>query len=96
MKILDRKKFIQEAGVPITNIRDFSLYDRAPYECVCGSSHLFSQFSNQAFVSTGGSAKFMVPCPDNKNAATLIKTTNKFFIFFDKFISLAGHIEGHQ
>jgi hypothetical protein len=35
----------------------------------------------------------MVQCPDNQNAATLIKTKNKFLILFDRFISLAGFIE---
>ena len=32
----------------------------------------------------------MVQCPDNENAATLIKTKNKFLILFDRFVSLAG------
>lgn len=55
--------------------------------------HSFSEFSGQAFVSTGASAKFMVPCPDNENAATIIKTKNKFLVIFDRFVSLAGFID---
>jgi hypothetical protein len=93
MKKLNRDEFKRAAGIPITRIRDFSLYNGAPYECVCGSIHSFSEFSGQAFVSTGVNARFMVPCPDTKNAATLIETRNKFFVKFDRFISLAGYVE---
>ena len=90
MKVLTELEFAVAAGIPNTRERDFSLYDDAPYECVCGRTHAFSQFSGQAFASTGASAKFMVQCPVNPNAATLIKTTNKFLVVFDRFISLAG------
>ena len=93
MKLLNREDFKKAAGTPLFNNRDFSLYDGAPYECVCGGTHYFSQFSGQNFASTGGSAKFMVQCPDKQNAATLIKTKNKMLLFFDKFVSLAGCVE---
>lgn len=93
MKILAKQKFLEAAGIPVSNNRDFSLYDGAPYECVCGGIHTFSQYSGQNYGSTGASAKFMVQCPDNPNAATIIKTTNKYLMFFDRFISLAGYIE---
>ena len=93
MKILTKHEFAEAAGIPMINDRDFSLYDNAPYECVCGATHSFSQYSGQPFGSTGASAKFMVQCPVNPNAATLIKTKNKYLMFFDRFISLAGYIE---
>lgn len=93
MKKLSKEEFKKAAGIPIMKIRDFSLYDGAPYECVCGSTHSFNQFSSEAFVSTGASAKFMVQCPANQNAVTLIKTKNKFLIMFDRFVSLAGYME---
>ena len=80
--------------MPVTHNRDFSLYDGSPYECVCGATHNFNQFSAKHFVSSGANAKFVVPCPDNPNAATLIKTKNKFFIKFDRFVSLAGCVVG--
>ena len=78
MQLLNREEFKKAAGTPLFHNRDFSLYDGAPYACVCGEKHYFSQFSSQHFASTGGSAKFMAQCPDNQNAATLIKTKNKF------------------
>lgn len=90
MKLLNREEFKKVAGTPLFQNRDFSLYDGAPYDCVCGEKHHFSQFSGQNFASTGGSAKFMVQCPDNQKAATLIKTKNKYIIFFDCFVSIAG------
>ena len=90
MKILNKKKFILEAGTPITHKRDLSLYDSAPYDCACGSTHSFNQYSSQLFGSTGASAKFIAQCPNNTNVATLIKTKNKFLVIFDRFISLAG------
>jgi len=90
MKILNKEEFKKAAGTPLFQNRDFSLYDGAPYECVCGATHRFSQFSGQHFASTGGGAIFIVQCPDNENAATLIKTKNKFLILFDRFVSLAG------
>ncbi|WP_143752716.1 hypothetical protein [Massilia psychrophila] len=90
MKILTKQEFMKAAGNPITHNRDFSLYDGAPYECVCGATHTFSQFSGQHFGSSGASAKFIVQCLNNQNSATLIVTKNKFIILFDKFISLAG------
>ena len=93
MKLLNREEFKNAAGTALFHNRDFSLYDGAPYDCVCGEKHHFSQFSGQHLASTGGSAKFIVQCPDNQNAATLIKTKNKFLILFDRFISLAGYIE---
>lgn len=93
MKLLNREEFKKAAGTPLFHNRDFSLYDGAPYECACGATHSFSQFTGQHFASTGGSAKFMVQCPNNQNAATLIKTKNKFLILFDRFVSLAGCIE---
>ena len=93
MQLLNREEFKKAAGTPLFHNRDFSLYDDTPYDCVCGKKHHFSQFSSQHFASTGGSAKFMVQCPDNENAATLIKTKNKFLILFDRFITLAGCIE---
>ena len=93
MKMLDRQSLIKELGMPLTKRRDFSLYDGSPYECVCGQWHSFSQFSSQAFGSTGASAKFLVECPNNKNAGTIIKTKNKYIILFDKFISIAGHVD---
>lgn len=96
MKMLDRESFIQALGAPLTQARDFSLYDGAPYECVCGQWHSFNQFSGRAFGSTGASAKFLVECPNNKNAATIIKTKNKYIILFDKFISIAGHVDDRQ
>ena len=92
MKMLSSEDFKKEAGAPLFHDRDFSLYDNAPYECACGSVHLFNQYGNtQNFVSNGGNAKFMVDCPDNGNVLTLIKTENKFFLFFDRFVSLAGY-----
>ena len=93
MKLLNREEFKKAAGTPLFHNRDFSLYDGAPYECVCGATHYFSQFSGQHFASTGGRAKFMVGCPVNQNAATLIETKNKFLILFDRFVSLAGCVE---
>lgn len=92
MKMLDRESFIKELGTPLTRIRDFSLYHGAPYECVCGQSHAFSQWASKAFMSTGASAKFLVKCPNNNDASTIIKTTNKYIILFDKFVSIAGNI----
>ena len=93
MKLLNTEEFKKAAGAPFFHNRDFSLYDGAPYDCVCGEKHHFSQFSGQHFSSTGGSAKFMVQCPDNQNAATLIKTKYIFLILFDRLIPLAGCIE---
>lgn len=93
MKKLSREAFKLAAGIPVLKLRDFSLYNGAPYECVCGSIHSFSEFSGQAFVSTGVNAKFMIQCPKNKNAATLIETKHKFLVKFDRFISLGGYIE---
>lgn len=93
MKKLTREEFKRAAGTPIMKIRDFSLYNGSPFECVCGSIHSFNEFAGQAFVSTGVNAKFMVPCPNNENAATLIETKHKFLIKFDRFISLAGYTE---
>jgi hypothetical protein len=90
LKILSKNEFVKAAGMPVTHNRDFSLYDGAPYDCVCGNAHTFNQFSGQHFASSGVSAKFVVQCPDNPNAATLIKTKNKFLIFFARFVSLAG------
>jgi hypothetical protein len=92
MKLLDREQFKLEAGKPLFHDRDFSLYHDAPFECACGSVHHFSQYNSQHFASSGSHAKFMVPCPDNKNIATLIITKNKFLFLFDRFESLAGHI----
>lgn len=92
MKVLSKQEFMKAAGTPVTHDRDFSLYDGAPYKCVCGATHAFSQFSGHHFASSGASAKFMIQCPDNKNATTLIVTKNKFIVFFDRFISLAGYI----
>jgi len=93
MKMLSKNKFIEEAGSPIFQARDFSLYDGSPYECACGSVHRFQQYAGaQHFQSSGARAKFMVQCPDNTNTATLIETRNKFLVMFDRFVSLAGHI----
>ncbi|WP_303293819.1 hypothetical protein ACMC9M_11390 [Pseudomonadota bacterium 24LQ007] len=92
MKMLSREELVKEAGTPLFQNRDFSLYDGAPFDCACGSVHSFNQYGNtQHFASTGGSAKFMVECPQNGNVLTLIKTKNKLFIMFDRFVSLAGH-----
>lgn len=92
MKMLSREQFKKEAGTPLSQNRDFSLYDGASFDCACGSVHSFNQYGNtQHFSSTGGGAKFMVECPDNSNFATLIKTKNKLLIMFDRFVSLAGH-----
>lgn len=97
MKMLSREAFKVEAGTPLDHDRDFSLYDNAPYECACGGVHNFSQYQGaQHFGSNGASAKFMVQCPNNENIATLIKTKNKFFFIFDRFVSLAGHIGKQQ
>ena len=93
MKLLSREDFKKSAGIPLLQNRDFSLYDGSPYECACGETHKFNQFSRQAFSSTGTNVKFMIQCPNNKNVATLIKTKNKFLILFDRFITLSGYIE---
>ena len=90
MKVVSKSEFMKTAGKPIFADRDFSLYDGAAYDCVCGRQHIFSQFSAQYFASSGASAKFVVQCPDNGNAATLLQTKNKFVIMFDRFVSLAG------
>lgn len=91
--MLNRVEFKAEAGTPLFDNRDFSLYDGAPYECACGAIHNFYQYScPQHFGSNGGNAKFMVQCPDDKNVATLIKSKNKFLFIFDRFVSLAGHV----
>ena len=93
MKMYNREEFKTVAGTPLFHNRDFSLYDGAPYECACGSIHEFYQYRGaQHFGSNGGNAKFMVQCPENKSAATIIKTKNKFLLIFDRFVSLAGHI----
>ena len=92
MKLLSYADFIIEAGVPVANNRDFSLYEGALYTCACGSTHLFSQYSSQLYGSTGAKAKFMAQCPVNENALTLIITQTKLLILFDRFISLAGHV----
>ncbi len=90
MQLLTKNELIRTAGNPITHNRDFSLYDGAPYNCACGSVHYFDQYSSQHFASSGASAKFLAPCPDEEGTATLIKTKNKFLMFFDKFVSIAG------
>lgn len=93
MKMLNREEFKAAAGTPLFKNRDFSLYDGAPYECACGSTHKFYQYGDiQHFGANGGNAKFMVQCPNNKNVATIIKTKNKFLFIFDRFISVAGHV----
>jgi len=92
MKMLNRQDFYAEAGTPVHRNRDFSLYDRAPYQCACGSTHKFQQFAYEDnYASSGTSAKFVVQCPNDENLLTLIKTKNKFMIAFDRFVSLAGH-----
>ena len=91
MKLLTEREFAIEAGNAITHNRDFSLYEGEPYQCVCGQVHAFSQ-SSKLLVTNGGNAKFLTRCPRNPNAATIIKTKNKFVMFFDQFISLGGFI----
>lgn len=93
MKLLNLEEFNRVAGTPLFHARDFSLYNGAPYECACGVTHYFHQFSGQHFASTGANAKFMVQCPKKQNVATLIETRNKFLIFFDHFVSLAGCVD---
>lgn len=93
MKMLREFEFIAEAGIPNHQARDFSLYDGAPYACACGSRHEFYQFAeSQLYLSNGANAKFVMQCPDNPKALTLIKTKNKFLFIFDRFVSLAGYI----
>ena len=94
MKILGKFDFWAEAGIPLHQARDFSLYDGAPYACACGSTHSFQQFANhQLYGSNGATAKFVVQCPNNDSVVTLIRTKNKFVILFDRFESLAGCVD---
>lgn len=91
MKILNKFELLALAGLPLHQSRDFSLYDGAPYECACGTSHTFYQFGkHQLYGATGANARFLMQCPKNDTVVTLIQTKNKFLIFFDRFISLAG------
>lgn len=94
MKMLNKQDFYAEAGTPVFRNRDFSLYDGAPYQCSCGSTHNFQEYAYEDnYASSGASAKFIVKCPKNENVLTLIKTKNKFLVAFDRFVSLAGHIK---
>ena len=94
MKILSFFDLLAFAGPPIHEARDFSLYDGAPYSCACGSTHTFHQHGkHQLYGSHGVNARFMMQCPDNGSVVTMIETKNKFFIFFDRFVSLAGCTE---
>ena len=94
MKILGKFDFLAEAGLPVHQARDFSLYDGAPYACACGSTHAFNQFGeHQLYASNGTNAKFMMQCPNNDSVVTLIQTKNKFLILFDRFVSLAGCVD---
>ena len=92
--MLNKKDFYAEAGSPVFRNRDFSLYDKAPYQCSCGSTHDFRQHSYEDnYSSSGSSTKFVVKCPKDENVLTLIKTKNKFVVAFDRFVSVAGHIK---
>ena len=94
MKILGKFDFLAEAGLPVHQTREFSLYDGAPYACACGSTHTFNQFGgHQLYASNGTNAKFMMQCPKNDGVVTLIQTKNKFLIIFDRFVSLAGCVD---
>ena len=94
MKILNKFEFLAEAGPPLHQDRDFSLYDGAPDSCACGSTHTVRHFAKYPlYPSHGTNAKFMMQCPDNDGVVTLIETKNKFLIIFDRFLSLAGCVD---
>jgi hypothetical protein len=91
MKLLSKFDFLAVAGLPLHQVRDFSLYDGAPYACACGTTHTFYQHGKyQLYGAHGTNARFMMQCPNDDSVVTLIQTKNKFLILFDRFVSLAG------
>lgn len=93
MKMLSKADFMEEAGLPMPTGRDMSFYNGRSFDCACGQTHEFSSFRNFTnFITNGGNAKMIVVCPRNPDINTLIKTKYRFFVIFDRFISIAGSL----
>jgi hypothetical protein len=91
MKNLSVEEFLVEAGIRVPNHRDMSAYDGKPFQCACGREHEFQSYMDyRNFVTSGANAKMIVTCPTNREFTTLVKTKYKFFVIFDRFVSLAG------
>ena len=91
MKHLGTLEFLSEAGVQVPE-RDMSAYDGKSFDCSCGEQHEFASYMDyRNFATSGANAKMMVTCPIDPQYSTLIKTKYKFFVVFDRFVSLAGH-----
>ena len=91
MKNLNVEAFLLEVGARMPFSRDMSAYDGKLFQCACGSEHEFQSYMDyRNFASSGANAKMIVTCPKNTAFSTLIITKYKFFVVFDRFVSLAG------